>query len=444
MPVKLVSRRIWQGALRWLALIALLSALLAAFWGVSYALAFALAGVLALLIYHLWHLNRLARLSAGEQVPPSWGTRGPWRDVFERLQRRERHAHELRAHLSVQLERFRAASNAMPDGLIYLAGMDTIEWLNHAAEEHFGLDHVSDLTQPLSALVRDPALAQLLEATEHDEPLIVTSPRRPAMRLLLQLVAFGDGQKLLVSRDVTQLEKLETMRKDFIANVSHELRTPLTVVSGFVETVMDSRDELPAEDVDRYLNLALEQSTRMQRLIEDLLTLSALETGAPAPAEERTDVIAMVRAVHQEAELLSANKHNVTLFIQPGTESDYVIGSQKELHSAFANLAINAVRYTPEGGHVRIAWKQVPGGREFAVEDDGIGIDAHHLARLTERFFRVDRGRSRETGGTGLGLAIVKHIVSRHQAELRIDSEKGRGSRFSVFFPDARLMQRGR
>lgn len=402
------------------------------------ALVFCIA-LLALLAFHLRELYRLTVWASrrDDALVPQGG--GPWAPLSEALERRQRVMHDEQQRLALALGRFRAASQAMPDGVIYLSGRDAIEWLNQRAEQHFGLSHVHDLGVPLAGLVRDSEFVRYLEAPRHDEPLLMAAPRRPQMRLLVQIVPFGDGQKILVSRDITQLEKLETMRRDFIANVSHELRTPLTVVGGFVETVLDGLDDLPRADIERYLHLALEQATRMQRLIEDLLALSALETGAPAPTEERVDALELVRKVHQEAELLSGGRHRLVLDVDPRDDGDLLLGSQKELHSAFANLASNAVRYTPQGGTIRLSWRRTAGGGEFAVEDDGIGIDPQHIARLTERFFRVDRGRSRETGGTGLGLAIVKHIVSRHQAELRIDSQPGTGSRFAVSFPANRL-----
>jgi two-component system phosphate regulon sensor histidine kinase PhoR len=227
------------------------------------------------------------------------------------------------------------------------------------------------------------------------------------------------------------------MRRDFVANVSHEMRTPLTVVSGFLETVIDGLDDLAKEDIRHYLGLASEQAGRMQQLIQDLLTLSALETGAPMWQEEPVDVAKLVHDVEREAIVVSGGRHRIELDC---SVSAPLLGNAKELHSAFANLAINAVRYTPEGGHIRISWRQRGTVVEYTVEDDGIGIAADHIPRLTERFYRVDRGRSRETGGTGLGLAIVKHVLSRHQGDLLIDSEPGRGSRFTACFPARRLV----
>lgn len=405
-------------------------------WGVL------VGGLLGLLVWHLYALRRLEAWALGDEDAPLPDAGGAFAPLLEALARKTRNAREERLRLEVLLERFRAASQAMPDGVVYLSDSDAIEWLNQKAEQHFGLIHEQDLHAPLASLVREPALARYLSADQHPEPLVIPSPRRPGTRLLIQLVPFGDEQKMLVSRDITQIEKLETMRQDFIANVSHELRTPLTVVSGFVETVMDGLDDLERADIERFLNMALEQSTRMHRLIEDLLALSALETGAPSHSDEQVSAVALIEMVHQEAELLSGGKHRIELHVDPRDRDDVLLGSQKELHSAFANLASNAVRYTPKGGKIKVIWQRTAEGAEFAVEDDGIGIDPQHIARLTERFFRVDRGRSRETGGTGLGLAIVKHIVSRHQAALRIDSEPGKGSRFAVLFPPGRLTRR--
>ena len=291
----------------------------------------------------------------------------------------------------------------------------------------------------VTTLVREPEFVRFLQAGDYADPLVLHSTRRAGLTLLLQVVPFGDEQKMVVSRDVSQLEKLETMRRDFIANVSHELRTPLTVVTGFLETLIDGRDDFAPEDVTNFLQLALEQSLRMQTLIEDLLTLSALETGAPAAVEERVDVAALVHSIAEDTRMLSNGRHEIDADIDVRAGCATLLGSEKELRSAFANLASNAVRYTPSGGRIRLSWNCTDGRGEFAVEDNGIGIAAEDIPRLTERFYRVDRGRSRETGGTGLGLAIVKHILSRHQAELRIASEPGRGSRFSARFPVSRL-----
>ena len=431
-------RYIWVGALATLALLAVVGLVVALVGGTQAGLLAVVAGLLLAGWHHLRSMQQLAlwtREPIGTPVPRAHGV---WGFLFADLGRRAKLAYDMRERLSAALERFRDASQAMPDGVLYLSEHEAIEWMNRKAEQHFGLDHSSDLGVPVTNLVRQPEFGRYLASGNYVEPLVLVSARRKGLTLLVQVIPFGDDQKMVVSRDITQIEKLETMRRDFVANVSHELRTPLTVVSGFLETLMDGWDDFSREDIARFLKLAHDQSTRMQRLIEDLLTLSALETGAPAPAEERVDVAGLLREVHQQTDLLSGGRHEVTLEI----EGDGVLlGSQKELHSAFANLASNAVRYTPAGGKVRLLWKRDAEGAEFSVEDTGIGIAPEHLPRLTERFYRVDLGRSRETGGTGLGLAIVKHILSRHQAELKVDSSLGKGSRFSARFPRARLAQ---
>ncbi len=264
-----------------------------------------------------------------------------------------------------------------------------------------------------------------------------TIPRRRADGLILsiQLVPYVESQHLLLSRDITQFFRIETVRRDFVANVSHELRTPLTVLVGFLETIKELK--LDPERSRDYLNLMAEQSRRMQRIIDDLLTLSTLESAPEPPQEERVEVASLLARVRGEAEGLSAGRHRVLLDAEPGFD---LLGSEPEIASAFGNLASNAIRYTPSGGEVRLLWRASQKGAEFAVEDTGVGIEAEHIPRLTERFYRVDRGRSRETGGTGLGLAIVKHALARHQATLEIESTPGEGSRFTAKFPARRVV----
>jgi len=407
-----------------------------AFWSGLAAALFLCASLLSVFIYHLRNLGKLmnwAREPLGTPTPHAWGT---WDHVFAALSRHSRVAYDQRERLSQTLARFREAAQAMPDGVIYLTRQNTIEWINLAAERHFGLDAVRDVGSAISNLVRQPDFVHYVELGEYQEPLLFKPVRNDNLTLSMQIVPFGEDLKMLLSRDISQLEKLENMRRDFVANVSHELKTPLTVVSGFVEMLHDSLEDFPADDARRYLKLASEQSVRMQQLIEDLLALSALETGAPMPVDDKVDVQGLLRSVAQEVELLSAGRHRVV--IESGAAAT-LIGSQKEIHSALANLATNAVRYTPDGGEVRLIWQATHEGAELAVQDNGPGIDAQHLPRLTERFYRVDRGRSRETGGTGLGLAIVKHVLTRHQGTLEIQSEPGRGSRFAAHFPARRV-----
>ena len=416
------------------------AAVAALFGGASAALVTFVTGVLLSYAHHLRSVQRLVdwtHAPVGTPVPSAAGT---WNRVFADLNRRSRLSYEIQEQLATSLDRFRDASQAMPDGTLYLSVDDRIEWMNHKAEQHFGLDATRDCGVPVTKLVRQPDFVRFMHEGDHGGPLMLHSDRKAWLILMIQVVPFGDGQRMIVSRDMSQLERLETMRRDFVANVSHELRTPLTVVIGFLETLVDGLEEFPADEVKHYVRLALDQSVRMETLIEDLLTLAALESGAHA-SEHRVAIGPLVQDIAEDARLLSAGRHEVSLDVAAADEDAVLLGSAKELRSAFANLASNAVRYTPAGGKIRLSWRRVEGGAEFTVEDDGIGIEPRHIPRLTERFYRVDLGRSRESGGTGLGLAIVKHVLSRHDAELHVESEYGRGSRFSACFPAARLAQ---
>jgi two-component system phosphate regulon sensor histidine kinase PhoR len=400
--------------------------------------ALALLVVLAASLRDQYEIGRFDHwLNSTGDVPPPDGD-GQWEMLFAKLARRERTARQQRDELRSRLERMRQASRAMPDGTLIMSREDLIDWLNPMAEEHLGLDGQRDLAMPILNLVRQPEFATYLQSGDYAEPLSMASPRQPGRTLQLRVVPFGEEQKLLLTRDVTQLEKLETMRRDFVANVSHEMKTPLTVIHGFLETLEDALPELPHEQALAFIGMAQQQSVRMQRLVDDLLTLSALETDTPMP-EEAVDMRNLLDIVMIETRALSGGRHNVQLDIV-GTPGQ-LTGCARDLRSALGNLASNAVRYTPDGGHIRLGWAVVDGCGEFTVEDDGIGIDAQHIPRLTERFYRVDRGRSRETGGTGLGLAIVKHVLERHQATLNVVSQPGKGSCFTVRFPARRTLR---
>jgi two-component system phosphate regulon sensor histidine kinase PhoR len=401
------------------------------------ALALACALLLAGSLRDQYEIGRFDRwLNSTSDAEPPDGA-GQWEFLFAKLARRERNARRLRDDLRSRLEHMREASRAMPDGTLIMSRDELIEWLNPMAEEHLGLDGRRDIAMPILNLVRQPEFAEYLQSGDYAEPLSMPSPRQPGRTLQLRVVAFGDEQKLLLTRDITQLEKLETMRRDFVANVSHEMKTPLTVIHGFLETLEDALPELPQEQAMSFIRMAQQQSVRLQRLVDDLLTLSALETDTPTP-EEPVDMRNLLDIVLAEARALSSGRHTVTLDVEgvPGA----LLGCARDLRSALGNLASNAVRYTPDGGSVKLAWRVVDGSGEYSVTDDGIGIDAQHIPRLTERFYRVDRGRSRETGGTGLGLAIVKHVLERHQATLQIDSQPGQGSCFTVRFPARRTL----
>jgi two-component system phosphate regulon sensor histidine kinase PhoR len=400
----------------------------------------AVAAVLALrVLYHAIHLASLhawLRRPTLETLPRG---RGAWEEALAELHRLFKGRDAEQQELLRTLARFRAAGRALPDGVVILDRDNHIEWANPTAARHFGIDARRDFGQPVTNFVRQPDFVAYLAAGRFAEPLLLRAGRSDAV-LSLRLIEFGDEQKLLNSRDVTAEERLDTMRRDFVANVSHELKTPVTVLSGFVETLADGAIELSPQQRRRYLGLMAEQARRMQRLVEDLLTLSALESGAAPEDEQPIELRPFIERLAEEARALSAGRHRIEVAIRDDCR---LLGSQKELHSAFSNLVSNAVRYTPEGGSVRLAWR-IEGERAiFSVADTGIGIEPRHMPRLTERFYRVDSGRSRESGGTGLGLAIVKHALTRHQATLEIDSTLGSGSTFSAVFPAARVLATG-
>jgi two-component system phosphate regulon sensor histidine kinase PhoR len=389
----------------------------------------------ALLIILAWHVRHLARLERWLANPLPGNVpegEGIWDDVLATLHRLERDAAKREEGLADALARMRRAVQALPDGVVILDAANRIEWCNRTAEAQLQLDGRADLGQNIANLVREPEFVEYLQTSQETSVRIT---RGQAVSLSLQLIPFGQSQKLLLSRDVTQTERVDAMRRDFVANVSHELRTPLTVLVGFLETVRELK--LDPQRVRDYLGMMQEQASRMQRIIEDLLTLSALDGAPPASGEKRIAVGPLLQRLKADADALSGGRHTIRLEME--TASD-VLGIESEVASAFGNLVSNAIRYTPPGGVVALLWREGPDGARFTVEDTGIGIEAEHIPRLTERFYRVDRSRSRETGGTGLGLAIAKRALARHEATLEIQSEPGKGSRFTARFPARRLV----
>ena len=425
----------WSRPLTLLTLL-IVSALIAwLLFGVVAALAGFSAALLIWLSFHLRNLYRFRRWLRSPSLDTVPAGAGLWAGAFAALYRLLRRQSQSESRLSAALSRFQRAGAAIPEGMVILDEDDRIEWCNPKAESHLGLDFTRDEGQQITYLVRHPQFVEYLSLLNYNEPLEVRLPRDADLLLTIQLVPYGDKQKLLLSRDITHLERVETMRRDFVANVSHELRTPLTVLYGFLETLV-GMPQLDSDMTRRTLRLMQEQAQRMRRLVEDLLTLSRLESSHYLLSEECVDVPALMRGLYQDAVTLSAGHHRVQMKIE---NADWLTGSIQELRSAFGNLISNAIRYTPEDGEIYLHWHRVDGQPAFTVEDGGIGIDAQHIPRLTERFYRIDDGRSRETGGTGLGLAIVKHVLSRHQARLDISSELGHGSRFSAVFPLQRL-----
>jgi two-component system phosphate regulon sensor histidine kinase PhoR len=415
--------------------IVVLAALAGLAFGMVWAVAVLGAGLCLVVGVHLWQLDRLARWADAELDAPVPEGRGAWDLALSALYRRVRSRNLHQRDLATTIERFRSAVEALPDGMAILDDANRIQWANARAQAHLGLDLAKDAGQPLGNFARQPEVVRYLESGDFTDAVVVPSLREMGTTLSIQVVPFGVDQRLLISRNITQIEAVARMRRDFIANVSHELKTPLTVVSGFLETLQDL--ELDPRQRARYLQLMVEQAKSMQRLVDDLLTLSALESDQNALAEADIDVVPLLLEVSADAKALTDGRHSVTLDIgEPAT----IVGSRDELASAFGNLVSNAIRYTPDGGSVTLGWHVDDEGRGvFSVADSGIGIAPEHIPRLTERFYRVDRSRSRETGGTGLGLAIVKHVLLRHQAELDVMSELGKGSTFSVILPARRV-----
>ena len=363
---------------------------------------------------------------------------GLWGEVAHRFQRVIRQRDQLLAEEQRRLDQFLSGIQASPNGVILLDETEHITWISTVAADHFGLDPVRDLHQRVTNLVRQPTFVQYLQAGDYREPVKCLMPRGGQGYLSLQVRRYGEGLKLILSQDITERERSDTMRRDFVANVSHEIRTPLTVLNGFIETM----GSLPLTDVERarVIMLMAQQAERMQTLVADLLTLAQIE-GSPRPSSDRwIKVNGLMHRLENDGLGLSRGRHPMSFSVDDQGQHAEIAGVESEWLSAMGNLVSNAVRYTPDGGAIQVRWVTQPeGGGEFSVQDSGIGIDAEHIPRLTERFYRVDGSRSRETGGTGLGLSIVKHVVQRHGGELRVASEVGKGSNFTLTVPAARV-----
>jgi len=394
------------------------------------------------LVYLIWHLGNLYRLDnwlrRGRQfaTPASLGVWGELFNHFYRLRRRDR---ERKRRIAYLLREFRNSTSAMPDAVVVVDALWEIIWFNDAASRLLGLRPGTDLGRRIGNLIRHPDFVGYLRHGDFEEPVDIPAPAAPGVRIALRIVPYGSDQRLLLARDVTRLYRLEEMRRDFVANASHELRSPLTVVSGYLDAMRaDARLEgdwgAPLAEMEH-------QMQRMSDIIKDLLELSRLETEAREAPFAPVDVPALLQRIQRESQALGYGPRDVAIEIG---EPLWILGAESELYSAFSNLVFNAMRYTPDSGKVRISWMKDGEGAALSVSDTGVGIAPEHLPRLTERFYRVDRSRSRDSGGTGLGLAIVKHVLQRHGSELSVESEPGKGSVFTCHFPAERVTREAR
>lgn len=397
--------------------------------------------IVGISLYACWHLVQLQRLTRWLQrrqadldevpdAPGLWGElAAQLRGLVYRDRKRER-------RFATMLREYQESTAAMPDASVVLNDSREILWMNEAASRLLGLDGERDIGQRVDNLIRRPEFASYLAQEDVREPLELASPINKKTKFAVHIVPFGTGRRLLMFRDNTRLHQLEKVRRKFVANASHELRSPLTVISGYLEQMSD--DPAQASDWEGPLGEMQRQSRRMAAIIDDLLELSRLESSTRPARHESMDLAAMLRDVASEASSHAANPPKIDLLL----ESDRtLLGEERELHSVFANLVINAVKYTPSDGHITVRWRVVNGVGELSVRDTGIGIAQEHVVRLTERFYRVDKGRAREAGGTGLGLAIVKYALQRHEASLEVKSKLGKGSVFTCRFPSQRVAE---
>lgn len=406
--------------------------------------AYAWALVLGLAAYLVWTLSQLLRLHSwlkdhqADEPPPDG--HGLWGEVFDSIYHLQRRHEKARARLQAVIDRVQESTAALKDAVIMLDSQGNLEWWNRAAETLLGLKTPQDVGQSISNLVRDPRFKEYFDKGNYLEPLDLPSPVNDRCRLQFHITQYGNREHLMLVRDVTRIHQLEQMRKDFVANVSHELRTPLTVISGYLETLLDNVEGVNPRWL-RALQQMQQQGGRMQNLLNDLLLLAKLEATDYPSDNHPVAVDLLLLSIKSDAQALSGERqHRISLEADPHLK---LKGSEAELRSAFSNLVFNAVKYTPDAGEIHIRWWSDDLGAHLAVQDNGLGIEAKHLPRLTERFYRVDASRASNTGGTGLGLAIVKHVLLRHRGRLEISSSQGKGSTFSCHFSRSQMVRRG-
>jgi two-component system phosphate regulon sensor histidine kinase PhoR len=392
------------------------------------------------LLFHVYWIYQLNKWLKNPKLTTIPNGSGVWEEIFTTLYREYRKQKKSKSELTTILGRFITAAEAIPDGIIALNQKNEIEWCNKPSEKMLDIHLTKDINQPINYLLREISFTEYLNDNKYEGTLKLISWRNTGRSFEIRLVPFGVSQKLLICRDITQIEKNDSIKRDFIANVSHELKTPLTVIVGFLETLSDMKNEFNLK-THSYLQMMLEQSDRMRKLVEDLLQLSSIESNT-APAEKKEiNITEIFKKLKRDSDLVSGKLHKINMSINKNIT---LLGYEKEIYSAFSNLVSNAIRYTKEGGIIAVIWDVKDQKPFFEVQDSGIGIDEKLIPRLTERFFRIDADRSRNSGGTGLGLSIVKHVCIRHQAQIEITSQVGKGSEFKIIFPQERLLQKNK
>lgn len=386
------------------------------------------------LVFIGWHYKQLHSLAnwlwhSKTISPPE--SLGLWGRIFDGLNKKIRKLRKRQKKLTEQIRQYRDGAEALPDGAVILSSDLVIIWANSKALNLIGIRYPSDVGQRIDNLIRYPAFVDYLLKGDYQEPCTIPSTIDSNIQLEMRLMPYGSEQFLLLARDISQIYRMETMRRDFVANVSHELKTPLTVVRGYIEMFEMSSDELNSMWKKAFTTME-GQITRMDNLVEQLLQLSHVESAQQNSALQTIMMPMLLASLIDDAQWLNKNKqHHITSHID---ETLAILGNESEIKSACTNLIANAIHYTPKAGKIAITWQKIAGNAVFSVADNGVGIKAEHLHRLTERFYRVDTSRSRDTGGSGLGLAIVKHVLQRHNATLDISSEWGKGSTFTITF----------
>ena len=397
--------------------------------------------LISLCVYYLYNLYQLRRFnlwlsrdsSKSDSEPPE--SIGLWGDIFDgiyRLQKQERRASSYLANI---VDKAQESSAALEMAVVMINKQGNLDWWNFAAKKLLGLQHPKDRNQSITNLIRNPSFAEYFHSENYDEPLKMDAPGESSKILEFQITLFGENERLMIVRDITLLDRLESMRKDFVGNVSHELGTPITVIKGYLEAILDNLDGIDEKWHKPMLQMQ-QHSMRMENIVRDLLMLSSLETKGLTKTQNVIDLKSLFSEIQSDTQQMFKDKaHTFELVCPP---SLCLIGKRSELYSAISNLVINAAKYTAASGHIRLSAHKGTNSLNIAVTDNGIGIENHHISRLTERFYRIDGSRSSDAGGTGLGLAIVKHILARHEAKLEINSALGEGSSFIFRLPLSR------